>query len=140
MTTYLGRTCDPLYPTITHRPHTFAYRFVPYILFELPGNLLIARFRPRLWRKLNSPPMFFNLWGAKTVFSPVPGCVFLFGCITIAQGFVKNLSGLLATRFFLGLVEACVSPGCYYILAMHVPYFSYQKYSGPDLFDQVVQT
>lgn len=93
---------------------------MPYILFEIPGNLLIARFRPRLLRESSWSPMFLNSWGANPLFFPVPGCVFLFGCITIAQGFVKSWSGLLATRFLLGSVEACVSPGCYYIIVMHV--------------------
>jgi len=44
----------------------------------------------------------------------------VFGCITIAQGFVKNYSGLIATRFFLGLAEANAIPGCFYIIAMFV--------------------
>lgn len=52
--------------------------------------------------------------------------VFIFGCVTIAQGFVKNWSGLLTTRFFLGLVEAGISPGCYYIIVMYVPHLSHQ--------------
>ena len=44
----------------------------------------------------------------------------VFGCVTIAQGFVKNYSGLLATRFLLGLTEASVAPGCLYLIAMSV--------------------
>jgi len=59
----------------------------------------------------------------------------IFGCVTIAQGFVKNYSGLLATRFFLGLTEASVFPGCFYLIAMCVFYLSHQKYNGPELFD-----
>ncbi len=38
--------------------------------------------------------------------------MFLFGLITLLQGFVQNFSGLIATRFFLGLAEAGVFPGC----------------------------
>ena len=51
-------------------------------------------------------------------FFSVSGCMFLFGCISIGQGFVKSYSGLLATRFFLGLAEASVFPGCFYLIAM----------------------
>ncbi|RYP85422.1 hypothetical protein DL769_000975 [Monosporascus sp. CRB-8-3] len=33
-------------------------------------------------------------------------------------GFVQNYGGLLATRFFLGLFEAGMFPGCFYLLSM----------------------
>jgi len=58
---------------------------------------LLKRFRPRIW---------------------LSACLFAFGCVTIAQGFVKNYSGLLTTRFFLGVAEANVVPGCLYLIAM----------------------
>ena len=38
--------------------------------------------------------------------------MFLFGLVMTLQGFVQNFSGLIATRFFLGLTEAGVFPGC----------------------------
>lgn len=37
--------------------------------------------------------------------------MFLFGFTTIMQGLVKNYSGLLATRFFLGVFETGMFPG-----------------------------
>ena len=126
-------------PAKPHHLHPFTRSFVPYVLFEIPGNLFLKRFRPHIWRKSNSQPMFLNLWDADTPGFPVPGCVFLFGCFTIAQGFVKNWSGLLATRFFLGLVEAGVSPGCYYIIAMYAVPLRRQRHNSSELFDQVVQ-
>ena len=46
--------------------------------------------------------------------------MFIFGCITIAQGLVKSYSGLLAARFFLGLLEAGIFPGCIYLISMYV--------------------
>ena len=61
--------------------------------------------------------------------------MFVFGCITIAQGFVKSYSGLLATRFLLGLAEASVFPGCFYLIAMYALYILRQRYDSPDLFD-----
>lgn len=37
--------------------------------------------------------------------------MFLFGLTTLVQGFVQNYSGLIATRFFLGLFETGMFPG-----------------------------
>jgi MFS family permease len=64
--------------------------FVPYILFEIPSNILLKRFKPHVWLSLN---------------------MFLFGLTTLLQGFVQNYSGLIATRFFLGLFETGMFPG-----------------------------
>ena len=61
--------------------------------------------------------------------------MFIFGCVSIAQGFVKSYSGLLATRFFLGLAEASVFPGCFYLIAMCVLLLSRRRYTDPELFD-----
>ena len=36
----------------------------------------------------------------------------------VSQGIVKNYSGLLATRFFLGLFETGMFPGCFYLIGM----------------------
>ena len=44
--------------------------------------------------------------------------MFCFGLITVLQGFTQNLSGLIATRFFLGLVETGVFPASFYLIAM----------------------
>lgn len=38
--------------------------------------------------------------------------MFMFGLVSIFQGLVTNYSGLLATRFFLGLFETGTFPGC----------------------------
>jgi len=54
------------------------------VLFEIPSNLLLKRFKPHVWLSLN---------------------MFLFGFTTIMEGVVKNYSGLLAVRFFLGVFE-----------------------------------
>jgi MFS family permease len=37
--------------------------------------------------------------------------MFGFGLVTVCQGLVQNYSGLLATRFFLGLAETGMFPG-----------------------------
>lgn len=41
-------------------------------------------------------------------------CMFLFGLVTMLQGFVQNYAGLLVTRFFLGVFESGMFPGCKY--------------------------
>ena len=64
--------------------------FVPYCLFEIPSNILLKKFRPHVWLSIN---------------------MFLFGFTTIMQGLVKNYSGLIATRFFLGVFETGMFPG-----------------------------
>ncbi|CCM04874.1 uncharacterized protein FIBRA_07067 [Fibroporia radiculosa] len=71
--------------------------FVPYVLFEIPSNVLLKRFKPHVWLSV---------------------CMFFFGIFSICQGLVRNYSGLIACRFFLGLAEAGVFPGCFYLIAM----------------------
>ncbi|KAI0448009.1 major facilitator superfamily domain-containing protein [Xylaria telfairii] len=71
--------------------------FVPYIFFEIPSNILLKRFSPRVW---------------------LSGCMLLFGLVSIFQGLVQNYSGLLATRFFLGVFETGMFPGCFYLISM----------------------
>ncbi|TFK45294.1 MFS transporter [Heliocybe sulcata] len=71
--------------------------FVPYILAEIPSNILLKRLNPNVWLSL---------------------CMALFGLTSLCQGLVKGYGGLLATRFFLGLFEAGMFPGCFYLLAM----------------------
>ncbi|KAA8651289.1 hypothetical protein EYZ11_008806 [Aspergillus tanneri] len=71
--------------------------FVPYVLLEIPSNMVLKKLRPHIW---------------------LAGCMFCFGILTIAQGFVKNYSGLLATRFLIGVSESGMFPGCYYLIGM----------------------
>jgi len=67
--------------------------FVPYILFEIPSNVLLKKFSPKVW---------------------LSGCMFMFGLVTICQGLVHSYGGLLAARFFLGFFETGMFPGCKY--------------------------
>ncbi|PNS14078.1 hypothetical protein CAC42_6591 [Sphaceloma murrayae] len=71
--------------------------FVPYILFEIPSNILLKKFKPHVWLSI---------------------CMFGFGLVTLIQGFVVNYSGLLATRFWLGIFETGMFPGCFYLIGM----------------------
>ncbi|KAF2797910.1 MFS general substrate transporter [Melanomma pulvis-pyrius CBS 109.77] len=71
--------------------------FVPYILLEIPSNILLKKFKPRIWLSI---------------------CMFGFGLVTILQGLVHSYSGLLATRFFLGVFETGMFPGAFYLIGM----------------------
>jgi MFS family permease len=70
--------------------------FVPYILFEVPSNILMKKLSPQIWLAI---------------------CTFGFGIFMIGQGFVKSYSGLIATRFFLGVFEAGIFPGSFYLIS-----------------------
>ncbi|KAH7350211.1 pantothenate transporter liz1 [Plectosphaerella cucumerina] len=71
--------------------------FVPYILLEIPSNILLKKFKPHVWLSVN---------------------MFAFGLVTLIQGFVTNYSGLLATRFFLGVFETGMFPGAFYLIGL----------------------
>ncbi|KAI1085807.1 MFS general substrate transporter [Whalleya microplaca] len=71
--------------------------FIPYVVFEIPSNILLKRLSPRVW---------------------LPGCMLCFGIASVCQGLSQNYSGLLATRFFLGLFECGMFPGCFYLISM----------------------
>ncbi|KAH9941927.1 MFS general substrate transporter [Amylocystis lapponica] len=71
--------------------------FVPYIVFEIPSNMMLKRFRPHVWLSF---------------------CMCLFGIVSICTGLTQNFSGLVATRFFLGVVETGMYPACFYMIAM----------------------
>ncbi|PHH77049.1 hypothetical protein CDD83_4173 [Cordyceps sp. RAO-2017] len=70
--------------------------FVPYILLEIPSNMLLRRVTPRIWLSL---------------------CILGFGLVMLAQGFVRGYGGLLATRFLLGIFEAGIFPGSFYLIS-----------------------
>ncbi|PYH89534.1 putative MFS transporter [Aspergillus ellipticus CBS 707.79] len=55
--------------------------FVPYVIFEIPSNILLKKLKPHVWLSM---------------------CMFMFGLVMICQGLVSNWGGLMATRWFLG--------------------------------------
>ncbi|KAF5353280.1 hypothetical protein D9756_008136 [Leucocoprinus leucothites] len=63
--------------------------YAPYILSEIPSNLILKRVGPR-WLL----PTILTIWGA----------------ITCLQGTITNFQGLLAARFFIGMVEGPMLP------------------------------
>jgi len=42
----------------------------------------------------------------------------MFGLVSICQGLVSSYGGLLTTRFFLGIFESGMFPGCFYLIGM----------------------
>ncbi|KAF7791700.1 hypothetical protein EIP86_002723 [Pleurotus ostreatoroseus] len=69
--------------------------YVPYILIEIPSNLLLKRVGANILL-----PLMLTLWGIVTVF----------------HGLITSYSGLIAARFFLGLCEGGLLPGlCLYL-------------------------
>jgi MFS family permease len=70
--------------------------FVPYIVFEIPSNILLKKFTPHVWLTF---------------------CMAGFGIAMLGQGFVQNYSGLLSTRILLGFFEAGVFPGSFYLIS-----------------------
>lgn len=62
-----------------------ALLFVGYILMQIPSNVFLAHIRPSLY---------------------LPGCMAVWGVLSLCTGLVQNAAGLYTTRFFLGFVEA----------------------------------
>ncbi|KAL3472261.1 major facilitator superfamily domain-containing protein [Aspergillus californicus] len=71
--------------------------FIPYILFEIPSNILLKRLSPHVWLSF---------------------CAFGFGLVLILQGLVQSWATLMVTRWFLGMFETGMMPGCVYLLGM----------------------
>lgn len=59
--------------------------FIPYILFELPSNILLRRVGPAIW---------------------LSGLATLFGVVSLCCGFVGDWTELLGCRVVLGALEA----------------------------------
>lgn len=72
-----------------------AILFPFYIAAEIPSNMMMKRFRPSMW--LTFIMVFWSI-------------------AMICQGFVKNYSGLMATRVFLGVFEGGLFPGVNYYI------------------------
>ncbi|KAG6916595.1 hypothetical protein DXG01_006203 [Tephrocybe rancida] len=87
---------------MTNRQYSIALTvtYIPYIVAELPSNLVLKAVGPNLML-----PTMLTLWGI----------------VTTLQGVVKSYHGLLACRFFLGLFEGGVFPGLVLYLSFWYP-------------------
>ena len=71
--------------------------FVGYILGQVPSNMLLTRVKPSYY---------------------MAGCMALWAVVCSMTALAQNFTGLLLTRFFLGVVEAPYYPGALYILSI----------------------
>ncbi|KAI9148893.1 transporter [Paramyrothecium foliicola] len=69
--------------------------FVPYVLFEVPSNIILKKFKRPSW-----------YLGILTV---------SWGIVMTCTGLVKNFGGLMTTRVLLGIFEAGFFPGAIYL-------------------------
>ncbi|OAQ97104.1 hypothetical protein LLEC1_04367 [Akanthomyces lecanii] len=79
--------------------------FVGLIIAEVPSNWLVKRFSPAAVLCLE--------------------CVLL-GLFTIGQGLVRSFGGLVAMRFFIGVLEAGLIPGSIFLLSAYYPRYELQ--------------
>ncbi|KAK9435403.1 MFS transporter [Metarhizium brunneum] len=70
--------------------------FVSYAMFEALANFLLKKWKPSRF---------------------IPSIMILWGCCMLGMGFVKDWSGLMAARWFLGVAEAGLFPGVNYYLS-----------------------
>ncbi|PKS10373.1 hypothetical protein jhhlp_002124 [Lomentospora prolificans] len=75
---------------------TLTIFYISYSVFEPLTNVLLKRLRPSVFI-----PILMVVWGA----------------VMTSMGFVKNWSGLMAARWFLGLAEAGLFPGISFYLS-----------------------
>ena len=61
--------------------------YVPYILVDVPSNLVLKYFQAGYY---------------------LPALIIGWGLVGMCMGFVKSFTGLIVTRFFLGLMEGCL--------------------------------
>lgn len=71
--------------------------YVGYILMQVPSNMII--------NKISKPSWY------------IAAAMLLWGLISTLSGVVTNFGGMVATRFFLGFVEAAFLPGALLILS-----------------------
>ncbi|KFY49688.1 hypothetical protein V496_09860 [Pseudogymnoascus sp. VKM F-4515 (FW-2607)] len=74
--------------------------FVTYVIFEVPANMLLKKFKPSVW---------------------IPTITVAWGIVMVCHGFVHNYAGLLACRLVLGIPEAGIFPACSYYVTMWYP-------------------
>lgn len=74
--------------------------FLGYVLFEVPSQWVLKLTNPKIW---------------------LPCLTIVWGIITVVQGLVHNQTGLFVIRFFLGVSECGLFPGCVYLFSLYYP-------------------
>ncbi|OAP60193.1 hypothetical protein AYL99_05195 [Fonsecaea erecta] len=85
--------------------------FIPYLLLDVPANILMRRFRPS--RYLGT-------------------LMFFWGIVTIGEGVTQSYAGLVVCRVILGALEAGYFPGAIYLLAMY--YTRYELHARMNIY------
>ncbi|KAF2215432.1 hypothetical protein CERZMDRAFT_110107 [Cercospora zeae-maydis SCOH1-5] len=80
--------------------------FAPYVLFQFPSTILLRIIGPKVF---------------------LASITLLWGLTTIACGFVRKYTDLIALRCVLGFCEAGFFPACLYLLSVWYPRYSLQK-------------
>lgn len=88
--------------------------FVGYLLGQIPSNMFLTRTRPSmsicsscyLLQLMNNPGRYMGV------------AMMLWAVVSALTAVSKNFTGLLLTRFFLGLTEAPYYPGAVYLLSI----------------------
>lgn len=81
--------------------------FIGYFIFEVPSNILLARFGAKVW---------------------ITRILFTWGLVVVLTGFVQNATQLHVLRFLLGLAEAGLFPGLIYYMTFWFPKKDMAKY------------
>ncbi|CAF4973432.1 unnamed protein product, partial [Rotaria sp. Silwood1] len=76
---------------------TLSIFFIGYVIFEVPSNIILRRWRPSIWIAL---------------------IVLLTGTVAVSMAAVRNFSTLLLCRFLLGSFEAGLFPGIIYYTSL----------------------
>ncbi|OJT03631.1 High-affinity nicotinic acid transporter [Trametes pubescens] len=74
--------------------------YLAYLLFNIPANLVLKKFRPSRW---------------------LPGIALTWGMVATLQGLVKTYPQLVGVRVCLGMAESGLAPGIYYLLTLWYP-------------------
>lgn len=80
--------------------------FIPYILLEVPSNIILKSMRPSVW--LSSLMLG---WGEYVHQNSLSYSLHPSGVITVCQGCTQSFAGLVACRVLLGTFEAGFFPG-----------------------------
>ncbi|KAL6247510.1 hypothetical protein RBB50_005856 [Rhinocladiella similis] len=71
--------------------------FIGYVLFEVPANMVLKVWKPRLW---------------------FPTLTLVWGVVSTLMGVTQSRAGFFVVRFFLGVAEAGLFPGIVFYFSM----------------------
>ncbi|GJN92903.1 hypothetical protein Rhopal_005943-T1 [Rhodotorula paludigena] len=77
---------------------SLALYFLGYVLFEIPANIVLKKFSPRVW---------------------LPSLTIAWGVTATLQALIKDEAGFYAARFFMGVSEAGLFPGVIFVFSMY---------------------